>query len=171
MAWFQKKAPDSSPRAREPGSPISALLREEAVLLAPPGLDKAAVLEAVVGALCRAHGLGEPAPLLACVREREQGISTTLDSGLSLPHARIDGIERVAAALAIAPHGLRDPKQPDVKVRAMFLFFSPNRPEAFTRHLQLLRGVSTLFQSALISELCALKTPAHILARLRAAEA
>jgi hypothetical protein len=64
-----------------------------------------------------------------------------------------------------------DPKQPDVKVRAVFVFFSPNRQEAFAQHLQLLRGVSALFKPALIDRLCALESPAQILATLAAAEA
>ena len=146
-------------------------MREDTVLMPGPGLDKDAIVEALVAAAARAHGLGDPESLLARVREREQGISTTLDSGLSLPHARLDGIERVVAALAVLPHGVIDPKQPSPKMRAIFLFFSPNRQEAFAQHLQVLRGVSALFQPTLIEELCRFKTPAQIVARIRAAGA
>jgi nitrogen PTS system EIIA component len=170
MAWFQKKDPGQG--AARPNQPqavsIPELLDAKAILFPAAGADKAAVLEQLVKAACAAHGLGDAEAYLARVREREEGISTTLDTGLSLPHARVDGLEDVAAALAVCPQGLRDPKQPDVPVRAMFLFFSPNRQDAFTRHLQVLRGVSTLFQPAVIEALCGLKTPAEVLALLSA---
>lgn len=169
MSWFQKKAPDARPRSGS-GPAIHALLRESSIILPAPGVDKAGVLEALVTAAAKAHGLGDPAALLARVREREQGISTTLDSGLSLPHARVDGLERVAAALAVLRQSVVDPKQPEPKVRAMFLFFSPNRQEAFTEHLHVLRGVSSLFQPALIDKLCGLDSAADVLAAVRAAE-
>ncbi len=169
MGWFQKKEPAAGPRAH-PGVPVSELLDEGSVIFPASGLDKGGVLEALVAATCAAHDLGEPADFVAKVREREQGISTTLDSGLSLPHARIDGLDEISAGLALVPHGVVDPQQSETKIRAMFLFFSPNRQDAFAKHLQLLRGVATLFQAPLIEELGRLEKPADILARLRAAE-
>ena len=170
MGWFQKKEPQAGHRVHA-AMAITELLDESSVIVAASGLDKAGVLEALVAATCAAHELGASAPFIAKVREREQGISTTLDSGLSLPHARIDGLAEIAAGLAIVPGaGVVDPQQSDTKIRAMFLFFSPNRQDAFTKHLQVLRGVATLFQAPLIEELGKLKKPAEILARLRAAE-
>ncbi len=170
MAWFQKKEPGSGPRPPA-AIRVHELLDERSIVFPAAALDKPAVLEALVSRTCEAHDLGDPAPFLQRVREREQGISTTLDSGLSLPHARIDGLDAIAAGLALLPHGLKDPHNPDIPIRAMFLFFSPNRQDAFSKHLQVLRGVSALFQAPLIAELCALKSPAEALSRLAAAEA
>jgi len=169
MAWFQKKEPGSGAR---PAAAIRVheLLVERSIVFPEAGLPKPAVLELLVRQTCAAHDLGDAAPFLERAREREQGISTTLDSGLSLPHARVDGLDEIAAGLALLPHGLQDPQHPEIPIRAMFLFFSPNRQDAFTRHLQVLRGVSTLFQAPLIAELCGLKTPALALERLAAAE-
>ena len=168
MAWFQKK-PGLSPaaRAQPPVEKVHELLNERAVVFPPASADKAGVLELAVAAACAAHGLGEPAPFLAKVREREEGISTTLDTGLSLPHARVDGITVIAAALALLPHGVVDPKQESVKVRAMFLFFSPNRQESFGRHLQVLRGVSTVFTPPVLDRLVTLDTAGAVLEYLR----
>ncbi|MDE2038710.1 MAG: PTS sugar transporter subunit IIA [Elusimicrobia bacterium] len=172
MAWF-KRGPQPGPQsgsqpARPPAARIDKLLNERAILFPTPGLEKPALLEAAVAACCTGHGLGQPAPFLARVREREEGISTTLDIGLSLPHARVDGLERIAAALALLPHGAADPRQPGVTIRAMFLFFSPNRREAFTSHLQVLRGVSSLFaRPGFFDSLLALREPAQVLELLR----
>ena len=170
MVWFQKKAAEpGAARQRGGGEAVHELLDESVVLFPPPGLDKAGVLDALAAAACKAHGLGEPGPYLARVREREEGISTTLDSGLSLPHARVDGIDHIVAALAVIPHGIADAKQPGVPIKAMFLFFSPNKQEAFTKHLHLLRAVSTLFKPELIVQIGAMRKPGDVLAALRSA--
>jgi len=124
----------------------------------------------LAGRVCERHGLGDPAPFLAKVREREQGISTTLDTGLALPHARVDGLPSVVAGLAVSSSGISDPRQPDATIRAMFMFFSPNRQDAFSQHLQVLRSVSTLFDAALIDAVCRASTPEAILSVLRAKE-
>ena len=168
MAWFQKKpAGAGTPRAQPAVEKVHQLLNERSIIFPPASADKAAVLALAAAAACAGHGLGDPAPYLAKVREREEGISTTLDTGLSLPHARVDALDTIAAALALMPHGVADPKQPETPIRAMFLFFSPNKQEAFGRHLQVLRAVSTLFTPATMDLLAGLKTPASVLALLR----
>jgi PTS system nitrogen regulatory IIA component len=177
MSWFQKKAPGSlktpqtGPAKRAPqGLKIGPLLDEAVILFPLPGQDKAAVLETLTVAVCAKAGLTDPARFLAKVEEREQGISTTLDTGLSLPHARMDGIDGILAGMAILKAPIPDPKQPDLSIRVVFLFFSPNKQESFPLHLQLLRGVSSLFQPSLIDQLTAAAGPAEALALVRKLE-
>jgi len=133
-------------------------------------LDKAAVMRELTAAVCLRAGLSEPLRFLAKAEERERGISTTLDTGLSLPHARMDGIDGILAALAVLKAPISDPQASDLSIRVVFLFFSPNKPEAFPLHLQLLRGVSSLFQPALIDRLTAAASPAEALALVRQIE-
>lgn len=179
MGWFQKKpsrsvAPDaaktSSSRAPK-GLKISSLLGDETVLFPAEGQDKAAVLEGLARAVCRRAGIADWSVFLNKVLEREQGISTTLDTGLSLPHARMDGIDGILAGMAVLKKPIPDPKQSDLSIRVMFLFFSPNKQEAFALHLQLLRGVSSLFQPALIDQITAAATPSSVLELVRKLEA
>lgn len=167
LGWFGKKDKEKEKDGRPPaparpqslggpglqGVALSRLLREDLILPAPDGLDKEGLIAHLVRHLCARRSLGEPERYLAKVLEREQGISTTLDTGLAVPHARLDDLPELAAVLALVPRGMRDPKQPDLVIRAMFLFFSPNRREALTQHLLLLRGVSWLFKSSFIDEL------------------
>lgn len=182
MAWFQKKpesetpAPSAAPKTVPPaklakGLKVSGLLSPDLILFPGDGADKAAVLESLVQAVCGKAGVADWASFLAKVREREQGISTTLDTGLALPHARMDAIPGILAGLAILRKPIVDPKQADLPIRVMFLFFSPNRPDAFPLHLQLLRGVSSLFQPAAIDKLAACATPAAALELLKTLEA
>jgi nitrogen PTS system EIIA component len=176
MSWFQKKAPGSlqtpqtGPASRPPvGLKIGPLLSED-VILYTDAADKSAVLKLLVAAVVRKAGLPDPDRFLAKVEERESGISTTLDTGLSLPHARMDGIDGILAGLAVLKNPIPDPKQADLSIRVVFLFFSPNKQEAFPLHLQLLRGVSSLFQPALIDRLTAAAGPAEALALVRKIE-
>src|SRR3989339_1038273 len=142
---------------------ISKILSEDLVIRAPEGVGKNELIELLVNRLCESKGLKDPRLFLAKVLEREQGISTTLDTGLSLPHARTDSIKNIVAALALAPKGIVDPKQSDLTIKLMFLFFSSNRSEMLPLHLQLLRGVSSLFQPSLIEQLSAASNPAAAL--------
>jgi PTS system nitrogen regulatory IIA component len=172
MAWFQKKVDESPKTVPAPtGAPrVSELLSEDAILFPPPGADKAAVFALLVSAVCRRAGVSDSGAVLSKVLEREQGISTTLDTGLSLPHARLDGIAELWAGAAVLKTPLVDPAHPDLPIRVVFLFLSPNKRESFPLHLQLLRGVASLFQSPLIDRLAASSSPAEALALLRQGE-
>jgi PTS system nitrogen regulatory IIA component len=177
MSWFQKKSdgptavPKTGPASgAAKGLKIGPLLSEDVILFPPSGMDKSAILSALTAAVCRKAGIPDAAPFTAKAEEREQGISTTLDTGLSLPHARMDGIDVILAGMAVLKTPIPDPKQPDLSIRVVFLFFSPNKQEAFPLHLQLLRGVSSLFQPALIDKLTAAAGPAEALALVRKLE-
>ncbi len=183
LGWFKKKeeeptavkppappptvVPSAAPPARPKSLSIGRLLREDMIVQPPSGLDKDGLVAFLVKTLCEKAGLGAPEPFLAKVLEREGGISTTLDTGLAVPHARMDGLVDIAAILGLIPGGLPDPKQTDLTIRAVFLFFSPNRQEAFTQHLHLLRGVSTLFQPGFIEAALRDPSPAAVLKLIR----
>ncbi|MBI4346162.1 MAG: PTS sugar transporter subunit IIA [Elusimicrobia bacterium] len=178
-AWFKRREKKDS-AAPNPGQPavavspkgisIGKLLTDELVVFLPEVKEKNQAIDRLVARLCATRKLGDPAPMLRKVLDREQGISTTLDTGLSLPHARVDDVQEISTILGLLPQGIPDPKQPELKIRAIFLFFSPNRQEAFTRHLHLLRTVSALFQPAFIDQLLAAGTPAKALEAIRKQE-
>lgn len=174
MAWFSKKSDSPSTAKTAPRAPaglkIGPLLSEDVILFPAAAADKQAVLEELVAAVARKGGLADVKTALAKVLEREAGISTTLDTGLSLPHARLDGITDILAGMAVLKTPIPDPKQADIPIRVVFLFFSPNRQESFPLHLQLLRGVSSLFQPALIDQLTAAAGPAAALALVKTLE-
>lgn len=178
-SWFGKKpaepTPASTPTTPKPARPgalvrVGELLREDTILMDPSVPQKSALLDMLVEKVGKAHGLPDVPALAAKVRERESGISTTLDTGLSLPHARIDNLPALCAGLAVLPKGLIDPQQPTLTIRAMFLFFSPNKPDAFPLHLQVLRSVATLFQPAVLDELARARSAADALKLLRSRE-
>jgi len=147
---------------------VSSLLKEESILIAAPGFDKAALLETMIARMCAQRGVRDYKPFLAKILEREKGISTTLDTGLSLPHARVEELSDILAGLVLLPQGLDDAQQPELKIRVIFLFFSPNKSEFFATHLQILRAVSSLFAPSVIERLTEAATPAQALEMIRA---
>ena len=155
-----------TPRVR-----VCEVLSAETVLLPFSGAEKAAMLEALVRRVCEKSGLSDFPSLMARVLERECGISTTLDTGLSLPHVRVEGLERIIGGLAVAPQGVADAGDPPIGIRVMFLFFSPDKAEFFPLHLQLLRGVASLFEPALIDAVAGAATPGEAFELIRRAEA
>lgn len=164
-------SPGKPPAASRPkAAKVSSFLTEDLILVPAKQADKGALLEALVRLVCDKKGISEVGTVLANVQEREQGISTTLDTGLSLPHVRLDNLGQIVAALALIPQGIPDPKQADLTIRAMFLFFSPNKPEFFPQHLQVLRAVSSLFQPDAIDRLTAAPSPAAALELLKKLE-
>lgn len=190
LGWFQKKSTPPPPPPPEPvsqekaspsaagaakpakakakGAPVSQLLSEDVILISKPGQDKGSLLEGLVSALCAKHGFANKEALLAKVVDREKSVSTTLDTGLSLPHARLDSISQIVAGMALVPQGIPDPQ---LVIRVMFLFFSPDKQEFIQPHLRMLREVSFFFQPDLVEALSQASTPAAALELIRRKEA
>jgi PTS system nitrogen regulatory IIA component len=157
-SWFAKKSDSPESAGAFQKSPAGTwhvldLIDSANLMIAPRSIDKKGLIEALSDLACRRHSLAGGPKLSKKVLEREEGISTTLDTGLSLPHARIDDIDDVAAAMAVLPAPIPDSQHPDLMIRVMFLFFSPNRPPFYGVHLEILREVSSFFTPQLISEL------------------
>ena len=144
---------------------LGGLISAPRVLVAPEGLDKEGLIETLVRMACRQCPRLDPAEVTAQVLEREKGISTTLDTGLAIPHARVEELDDFAAALAVLPSPVMD-CQHNKPIRAMFLFLSPAKPAFFQKHLQVLAALAETFQPDFIQELLALKDPQAVAERL-----
>lgn len=146
---------------------LGSLLSPAEVLVERGPITKTALIEKLIAAVYKANPKLDAADILAQVLKREEGISTTLDTGLSIPHARLEEITDFKAALAILPSAAADPVNPNLSIKAMFLFLSPAKPIFFQRHLQILSSLAETFKPEFIDELIALGDPAKILARLQ----
>jgi PTS system nitrogen regulatory IIA component len=79
------------------------------------------------------------------VREREAiAGSAMVDIGVSIPHARIDGIDRIVAAMAVSPGAVYEVGA-GLPISIVVLVLSS--PELAGEHLNFLSGVSHLLQS------------------------
>jgi len=167
-SWSAKKSDTPESAGTFQKSPAGTrrvldLIDASNIMVASVSTDKKGLIEALSELACLRHGLADFRKFSNKVIEREEGISTTLDTGLSLPHARIDDLDDVAAAMAVLPQPIPDSQHPDLLIRIMFLFFSPNRPQFYGVHLEILREASSFFTAQLISDLSKAASPSQAL--------
>ena len=120
---------------------------------------KQELIQYLVSNICRETALNQEQVFKAIIK-REQGISTTLEAGLSIPHARLEGLTFFKAEMAVMPQGVCDDYGKNIKV--MFLFLSPSGEQYFPEHLKLLAKLAETFTLEFIDGLCALKTAEEI---------
>lgn len=154
------------------GASVARLLSKDLIRIHLVYSDKNGLMEYLMRELCAVKALENPRLLREAMLKREsEGIATTLDTGLSLPHARIAGLKEVFAILGLLATPLADPRQADAPIRGMLLFFSPDLPEATSRHLYLLRSIALLFQDVFLDELVKAGSPEQALLLIQQREA
>lgn len=146
---------------------LGSLLSPAEILLVRENISKTEIIKRLVEAVCKKFPKLDEADILAQVLKREEGISTTLDTGLSIPHARLEEITDFKAALAVLPFAAPDPVNPNLSIKAIFLFLSPAKPVFFQRHLQILSSLAETFKPKFIEELVRLGSAEEILLRLQ----
>ncbi len=139
---------------------LSTLLPARRIFLFGDLADKQEVLDRLLRVLCPEGGPLDRREVARQLAEREKGISTTLDTGLALPHVRLEELEQFEAALAVLPQGLPDPAAHQ-QIKVLFLLLSPARPAFFQKHLQILGLLAQTFTPDLMARLDACSTAAQ----------
>ena len=127
-------------------------LIENRIFISPDKLPKEQVLGLLVKLICQADARLNFREVLQRVLDREVELSTTLDCGLSIPHARLDDFDKVLAALAVLPQSLQDVN--GHIIRCVFLFVTPVRSDFFPIHLQVLSVAVGELSPQLMERLC-----------------
>ena len=147
---------------------LATLLTSDLIAIAPAWPTFPATIDGLIALMVGAGVL--PAAQAAAVgnavalREAE-GSTAVPEIAVGVPHARVGGLARPIAALAVAPQGLYEPV-PTVRIRIVALLVSPTA--ATEAHLKLLASVATPLKSALLrSALLDARTPATALAILQ----
>lgn len=138
------------------------LLTLDKILPVTGETDKKTLIFRLVQTACRGLARVDVAEAAAQVLKREEGLGTALETGLAIPHARLEELDDFAAAAAILYRPLADEKHPQKPTKVMFLFLSPDNPSFFKRHLQLLSFLAETFQPALVEELAGEQNPARV---------
>src|SRR5882724_2301980 len=100
---------------------VSSYLSESRILFFTAGPSK----HQVIGSLIAALDLKDPSAAMKAVLAREEAGSTIMEHGLAIPHARLEGISRIEAAIGIVPSGVHDPHGGGKPVRIYVLFLGP----------------------------------------------
>ena len=144
---------------------LGRLISPSRVIVADEYPGKKELIESLVQAVCREYPQLDPAYVASQVLKREEGISTTLDTGLAIPHARLEELTDFTAAMAVLRRPLVSADN-ELPVRVMFLFLSPAKPVFFQQHLQILSALAETFKPEFIEELVSLPDAREIAARL-----
>ena len=105
--------------------------------------NKRQALALIADIAARNFGL-EAAPILEALTEREQAGSTGVGYGVAVPHAKLEGLERMRAVFVRLEHPVEFGAMDDQPVDLCFALFSP--PGHGSEHLQALARVSRLMR-------------------------
>lgn len=130
------------------------------IFLVKEKITKKELVEKLVRCICEKNPSLNTEEMLASVLKREEGISTTLESALSIPHARVEDLDAFLGALAVMPNPIEDDYGLPIKV--MFLFFSPAGQPYFAQHLKLLARLAEKFTPEFVQELTTCNTVQEI---------
>jgi PTS system nitrogen regulatory IIA component len=130
---------------------VPVVLNKKRVFIIQDNISKKDLVAKLVNAICDDLPGLDREDILNAVIKREQGISTTLDTGLSIPHARVEDLESFEAAVAVLPKTICD--EYGLMIRVMFVFLSPAGQDYFPQHLKLLAALAGKFKPAFIDEL------------------
>jgi CBS domain containing-hemolysin-like protein len=146
---------------------LSELVPSEAVFVGLEHENKEALIRRMIGGLASARKDVDAGKAAAAVLKREGLASTGLGMGVAIPHGRVEGMSRPAAAIGRAREGGLDFASIDGKpVNMIFLILSPPHDEG--AHLHILEKISNLLLSDYLREkLAAAKTPDEVLAVLK----
>lgn len=123
---------------------IAQLLATDGVVLRSGASSKRQALHTVADTAARALGLNEDR-ILEPLLEREALGSTGLGSGVAVPHARVEGLERVVAVFIRLDTPVAYDAVDDRPVDLIFALFAPRSDGA--EHLRALAAVSRTLRS------------------------
>lgn len=121
---------------------IQDLLQKTAILIDLKASDKKELLTQMAEYLSSLHNLKDAAVVVQKILERELELSTGIGYGIAIPHARLDGIERVLMVAARCAREIEFGAIDEKPVRLVFMMVSPtNTSEEHTRTLTTLSKI------------------------------
>lgn len=127
---------------------VSEALGRGAVMIRPAWNSFDETIQGLVDQLVAAGGLPSRLAQAAVqrIREREAVASTAMvDIGVSIPHARLEGIQGIVAAMAVSPNAVYQVADGlPISIVALVL----SSPALIGEHLNFLSALSLLLQSA-----------------------
>ena len=145
-------------------SDIKLKVEPDNVFLVKENITKKQLVEKLVRSICEKNTSLNAEDMLNAVLKREEGISTTLESALSIPHARVEDLDSFLGALAVMQNPIEDDYGLPIKV--MFLFFSPAGQPYFAQHLKLLARLAEKFTPEFVQELTACSNTQEIIQKV-----
>ncbi|MBC8329997.1 MAG: PTS sugar transporter subunit IIA [Planctomycetes bacterium] len=108
---------------------LADFLRPDSVLLSPQAADKWQLIRQMVDGLVGAGHLPfeRRDEAVAALDARERSVSTGMEQGIAVPHAALDELDGVRAALAVIPEGLDFQSLDQLPARIVVLLLVPRQ--------------------------------------------
>jgi fructose-specific phosphotransferase system IIA component len=124
---------------------VIELMAEEIVKTPLTSRDKPDVLRELVQILVDAGRIDDFYAVLTAVQEREDQMSTGLEGGIAVPHAKSAAVDTLKMAIGIAPEGIDFNALDGNPTKLFFLLVAP--PDKAGPHVQALAEIAKLSQS------------------------
>ena len=121
------------------------LMQEDLVRIPLVSTEKSDVLRELVGILKDAGQIEDFDAVLQAVRDREEKLSTGLESGIAVPHGKTDAVTNLKVALGIAPQGIDFSSIDGEPSKLFFLLVAP--PNQSGPHVEALAEIVKLVRS------------------------
>ncbi len=168
MGLFDNFKQQKSSAKKTDASPeplFSSFFNEKRIVFFNAGPSK----QQVFGSLISSLDLPDPSAGMKALLAREEAGSTIITEGVAFPHARINGISKIEAALGIYPAGLEDATGHTKPIQLFLLFLGP--ADNMRQHLSFLATAAALFQNPkAIATLTKQTTPQAVLKKLKELE-
>jgi len=123
---------------------LLSLITPECVSLDLKGETKEGIITELVDILAAQNKLLDRDAVLADVLERERAVSTGMEKGIALPHAKSDGIDDLKVAVGIKRDGIDFDSVDGKKSHLFILVVSPKKTSG--PHIQFLASVGTVLK-------------------------
>jgi PTS system nitrogen regulatory IIA component len=146
---------------------LKQVLDSKTISLDLAGTTKQAIIEELLDLLVRAGKLANREEALKAVLEREGKMSTAIQNGVAIPHAKTDAVNELVTAVGMKPKGV-DFQSLDGKPSQIFILtLSPQ--SKLGPHIQFLSAISqSLDEPAVRRALLRARTPQEIVDLLTA---
>ena len=119
---------------------INDLFSNQLIKVGLTGVNKFQVIEEMVDLLDKAKMLNDHSIALDDVIEREQYLSTGLENGVAIPHAKTDTVDELRLTFGISKEGIDFDSLDGQPATLVFLVLSPK--DTSGPHIQLLARIS-----------------------------
>jgi len=143
---------------------LSSLLTESQILLEMLSTEHAQAIEELVDHLNTSNLLPgtQKSEIIEALHAREDRISTGIGSGVAIPHAFSEAVNRVVAIFGRSREGIEFEALDNAPVKLIVMFIVPK--EDYHKHLQTLAAIAKLFTNCEVrKQLLAAETKAEVL--------
>ena len=129
---------------------LKKLLNTDVMQLDLPGSSKQEVIEGLLDVMMRTGKVKDRAAALNALLEREKKMSTGIQFGVAIPHAKTDAVDELLACVAIKKEGIDFAALDGLDTKIFIMTLSPEKRTG--PHVQFLAEMSKILQNAALRE-------------------